>query len=306
MIRAFGSDKEHFLLHLARIQDRASVAQRQITSGYRVEKPSDAPNQLVDIMQLHLNLAQTTQTLTNLERAKSEVQANEAVLSNAVQILQDVTVAGAQGADAHATPEERQLLAGRIKEWHAELVRTANFNHSGRYQFSGEQDTVAPYTVDWAQANGVVRNHNAPETRLIEDARGNRYSISRRAQDIFDLRDSSDGLAAGNVFQAVHALSVALEANDPDAASSAMSMLRTASEHLNQELSTFGVAQNRLEASIDEAHKVQLRANTELAALRETDMPAAILELAQANMNLQAALGAQGQLPRTTLFDYLG
>ena len=306
MIRAFGSDKEHLLLHLARIQDRAAMAQRQITSGYRVEKPSDAPAQLVDIMQLHLEIAQSTQTLTNLQRAKSEVEANEAALSNAVQILQDVTVAGAQGADVHATPEERQLLAARVRDWHSELVRVANLSHTGRYQFSGEQDTVAPYSVDRTQATGVVRNHNSPDTRLIEDAAGNRYSISRRAQDIFDLRDSADAPAAGNVFQAVHALSVALEANDPDAAATAMSMLETASEHLNQELSTFGVAQNKLEASIDGAHKIQLRANTELAGLRETDVPAAILELAQANMNLQAALGAQAQLPRTTLFDYLG
>src|SRR5687768_1512348 len=102
MIRAFGSDKEHLLLHLARIQDRAAQAQRQITSGYRVEKPSDAPDQLVDIMQLHLDIARTTQTLTNLGRAESEVNANEAALRSAVQVLQDVTVAGAQGADAHA------------------------------------------------------------------------------------------------------------------------------------------------------------------------------------------------------------
>jgi flagellin-like hook-associated protein FlgL len=113
-------------------------------------------------------------------------------------------------------------------------------------------------------------------------------------------------LAPGNVFAAVRALSVALDANDPDAASSAMSMLETASEHLNQQLSTFGIAQNRLEASVDAAHQIQLRAASELAARRETDVPAAILELTQANTNLQAALGAQAQLPRTTLFDYLG
>jgi flagellar hook-associated protein 3 FlgL len=306
MIRAFGSDKEHLLLHLGRIQDRAAQAQRQITSGYRVEKPSDAPAQLVDIMQLHLDIAQTTQTLANLQRTQSEVNTNESALRNAVQILQDVSVAGAQGSDAHATPEERHLLAARIKEWHGELVRIANLHHSGRYQFSGEQDTVAPYSEDWTQPTGVVRNHNAPDTRLIEDGSGNRYSVSRCAQDIFDLRNSTDGLAAGNVFEAVRALSVALDANDPDAASTAISMLKAASDHLNQELSTFGMAQNRLKASVDDTHDIRLRATTELAALREADVPGAILELTQANMNLQAALGAQGQMPRRTLFDYLG
>jgi flagellar hook-associated protein 3 FlgL len=306
MIRAFGSDKEHLLLHLGRIQDRAALAQRQITSGYRIEKPSDAPDQLVDILELHVEIARTTQTITNLQRAVSEVDTNEAALRNAVKILQDVSVAGAQGADAHASPEERRLLATRVKDLHGELVRIANLHHSGRYQFSGEQDGVAPYTIDWTQPAGVVRNHNSPDTRLIEDAAGNRYSISRRAQDIFDVRDSADAIASGNVFEAVRALSVALDANDPDAAAAAMSRLGTASEHLNQELSSFGIAQNRLEQSVDEAHRLQLRATGALAALRETDVPAAVLELTQASVNLQAALGAQAQLPRTTLFDYLG
>jgi flagellar hook-associated protein 3 FlgL len=306
MIRAFGSDKDQFLLSLERIQDRAAKAQRQIGSGLRVEKPSDAPHQLVDILQLQLEIAQADQRLTNLQRATSEVDTNEAAMRNAVKILQDVTVVGAQGADSHASAAERKLLAERVREWHGELVRIANLHHSGRYQFSGDQDGVAPYANDWNQPSGVVRTHNSPDTRVVEDAGGNRYSISGRAQDIFDLRDSSDNPAAGNVFQAVHALSVALDANDPDAASSAMAMLDAASKHLNEQLSTFGVAQNRLEASVNQAQQIKLRATTELAKRREADIPAAIMELTQASTNLEAALSAQARLPRTTLFDYLG
>jgi flagellin-like hook-associated protein FlgL len=306
MIRVFGSDKEHFLLNIERIQDRAAKAQRQITSGYRVGKPSDAPHQIVDIVQLQLEIAQADQRLVNLQRAESEVKTNESALRNAVKILQDVTVAGTQGADAHADAGERQLLADRVREWHAELVRIANLHHSGRYQFSGDQDGVAPYAIDLAQPGGVVRSHNSPESRLIEDAAGNQYSISRRAQDIFDARDTSDLPAAGNVFRAVHALSTALEANDPDAASLAMAMLSTASKQVNEELSTFGIALNRLDASIDQAHQIKLRATTELASRREANIPEAVMELTQAGTNLEAALAAQARLPRTTLFDYLG
>jgi len=54
-----------------------------------------------------------------------------APLKGRVLIVDDVITAGTQGADDHATAEERSVLADRIKEWHTELVRIANLNYNG-------------------------------------------------------------------------------------------------------------------------------------------------------------------------------
>jgi flagellar hook-associated protein 3 FlgL len=306
MIRGVDSSTERFLSSLQRNQERSARAQRQITSGYRVEKPSDAPGDLPNIVGLQSRLVSVTQCLANLNLAKSEVDRNEAVLRQAVQIVQDLTVAAVQGVNATAGPEERALVAARIREWHSGLVRIANQDYNGRYDFGGDRDDVAPYAVDWQQPGGVVRAHNQPDTRQIEDAAGNRYSISRRAQDIFDLRDSADNAASGNVFHAVHAVATALEANDPGAAMDAIGQLKAAAGHLNHQLSAYGSLQNRVRDSIDQAKQAELRATARLAELRESDLPAAALELAQANTGLEAALNAQARVSRRTLFDYLG
>lgn len=306
MLRGSTNDRDHFLLQLDRIQQRAATAQRQIASGYRVTKPSDAPAAMLDIVDLQSKIAGSTQSLTNLQSAQSEVNYNEASLRQAVQMMQDVVVGGTQGVNATASPEDRKVIADRIRDLHSSIVRIANQDLNGRYQFGGDRDDIAPYSVDWSQPGGIVRAHNEPDTRLIEDSAGNRFSISRRAQDIFDLRDAADGFAPENVFNAIHALAVALDSNDPDAAINAVGMVKAAAVHLNNELARYGEAQNRVKAAIEQSRQTQLRATTQLAGIRETDLPAAALELTQANTNLEAALGARSLASRRTLFDYLG
>jgi flagellar hook-associated protein 3 FlgL len=306
MIRSLGSYNEQFLLDLERVQARAARAQAQISSGFKVNNLSDAPQLIAGIARSQLDIAKAEQAAINLQRVQAEVNNNEAALGVSVKILQDVIVAGAQGADDQATPAARDLLASRVKEWHSELVRIANSNYGGRYQFAGDQDQSAPYQLDWTQPGGVVRLNNAPDTRLIEDAGGNRFSVSSRAQDIFDARDASDAVAPGNVFDSLHDLSIALTAGDSTQISSALQKVREAHDHVIGKQADFGAAQNRVQEALEDANKKKLRATVELAAQREADVPAAILELSQSAANLEAALGAQARLPRTTLFDYLG
>jgi flagellar hook-associated protein 3 FlgL len=305
MIRAFGAEKEQFLLDVERTQERARRAQMQISSGFRINTVSDAPGEIVEVLSLQVELARATQARLNLERTKTDVDTNEATLRNAIEILEQVGVLAARGAGTQPSASERQLLADRIQDWHSELVRIANSHHSGRYQFAGDLDQQAPYQLDWTQPAGVVRLQDPSNSRMIEDAAGNRYAVSRRAQDIFDLRASDGSFQPGNVFQAVYSLAQALDANDTAGVDTAIGLVKQASDHLNAQLSFYGMTQNRLKDSIDEAHAIEVRVTKNLSERRDADLPAAILELNQAEMSLQASMGAQSRLPRTSLFDYL-
>ena len=44
----------------------------------------------------------------------------------------------------------------------------------------------------------------------------------------------------------------------------------------------------------------------ELGSAQDTDIAEALVELSLASVHLQAALGAQAKMPKTSLFDYLG
>ncbi len=49
-----------------------------------------------------------------------------------------------------------------------------------------------------------------------------------------------------------------------------------------------------------------MQLQTELSNIQDADAPTAIMELTQANTQLQAAFQMQAKMPHSTLFDYLG
>jgi flagellar hook-associated protein 3 FlgL len=306
MIRAFGLHKEMLLQSVERIQARAARAQTQLTTGYRINQPSDSPHDLARMAEIQGRLARSGQIRSNLERLVAEVDSNEAAVGQAVQILEHIRVAGVQAAGSLPSPAERGVLADRVRGWLDDLVRIANSHHGGRYQFSGDRDDVAPYKVDWTAPTGVVRAHNEPDTRVVEDFGGNRFAVSRRAQDIFDARDSMDSPAADNAFAAVYELVMGMETNDLPRISNGLARLEQATVRVSEELMTFGVIQNRVRDALEQARKAETQAISELSDVRDADAAEAITELQQATTSLQAALGAHARMPRSTLFDYLG
>ena len=83
MLNGFDPLAPRFLADLERIQERSQKAERQISSGFRVETASDDPDAVVEILRLGARLATNTQVQTNLTRVKSQVDASEAAVRQA-------------------------------------------------------------------------------------------------------------------------------------------------------------------------------------------------------------------------------
>jgi flagellin-like hook-associated protein FlgL len=195
------------------------------------------------------------------------------------------------------------------------LVAITATRSDNRYVFSGDADQVAPYTADPAQPDGVSAYAGSGSTRNMPHPGGGSFRIARTAQDIFD--DPGAG-----VFAAVHALRTALETGpvvdpaDPAyhgqyqaqtaAIDAALTGIRAAQEHLNGELSFYGVVQKWVADAIDFSNKLDIRLRSELPQLTEADLATEALELGQATIHRDAAMAARAQHPRSTLFDFLG
>jgi flagellin-like hook-associated protein FlgL len=190
-------------------------------------------------------------------------------------------------------------MGGEIRQLHDQLVSLSRSVSEGRYVFSGDLDGQALYTSDWSHPAGVVRSATAENTRKIHDVNGTEFQASRSAHQIFDDQ-------ANSVFAAVHALGLAMEANDRAAVEAAVPTITKALEHLNTQLSFYGVTQQRVEASINLNEKVRLLRKEELSSLQDSDMGEALVQFNMARVHHEAALGARARMPTSSLFDYLG
>jgi len=301
MIEAYNPQSAAFLAGLQMIQNRASQAQRELTTGYKINVISDSPNQIPNLLQDQANIAHNDQVTLNLGRVKSETDTAESALTTAITQLEHAQTLAAQGATDIASASERANLADQMGEVLQDLVNIAGTNVEGRYIFSGDNDQTVPYTIDLTQANPVSGYLGSPSTRKIEAPDGSLFSVSITAQDIFD-----SPTAANNVFQAVTNARNALASNDDNAIAAAVGQLSTADAFLNTKLAFYGMAQDKIANSTNDAANLETSLKTELSGIQDADMTQAITDLMQSQTQQQAALTSEAQLPRKTLFDYLG
>jgi flagellin-like hook-associated protein FlgL len=171
----------------------------------------------------------------------------------------------------------------------------------GRYIFSGDTDQRAPYTVDLTQASPVSAYQGSASTRVAQHPNGTTFPVALTAQTIFDSSDPST-----NVFVAIEGMRTALANNDSAAIQTSMDGLSKVSQYMNQQLAFYGTTQNKISEATDYGSTLQTQLQTQISNLQDADMTAAIQELTLGQTQQQAALESKAQMPRTTLFNFLG
>ncbi len=301
MIRSLDPQTEKFLTDLGHITRRFERAQREITSGRRINNASDDPDHIANLLQLRSELGQTEQIRFNLGRGKNEVDTAEQSLQHAVRLMERVSVLGTQGATGFIGIDQRRTIADEINLLLQELVSVSRTTAEGRYIFSGDSDSTAPYTFNPANPDPVGAYQGTASTRQMLHPSGTLFSIARTAQQIFD-----DPNPDKNVFDAVNGLRTALQNNDLNAAIAALTKVRTAEVHLNNQLAFYGSVQNQVAEALDFTFKQELRLRNQMSELQDADMTTAILDLNESRYQQEVALSTKAKLYRRSLFDYLG
>ena len=243
MISSVDAATAQFLAGLTRIQQRAERAQRELTTGLRINTVADDPNQIANLIQTQAQLARTQQLDSNLVRVKTEVDTAETGLQSAVALMDRAMTLGSEGESNLNTAQQRQAIAGELGSVLQQLVGISQTSVEGRYIFGGDSDQQVPYTIDLTLANPISAYAGAPATRQVELPDGSLVSASKTAQDIFDCPDVTQ-----SVFQTVNNLRVALLNNDQAGIDAALANVQSAGSYLNQQLAFYGTVQNRVAA----------------------------------------------------------
>ena len=119
--------------------------QMQLATGQRINRPSDDPVGLIDVMRLSSRLRDNEQYKANVKDALSWLTATESslsVLADNMNRVHELTVYGATGTLTSADREAISTEIQRIREQVKDLINTT---HSDRYVFGGTNTTRSPY-----------------------------------------------------------------------------------------------------------------------------------------------------------------
>ncbi|HUJ23043.1 MAG TPA: flagellin [Bryobacteraceae bacterium] len=306
MIQNLNPAANMFLADVSQVQNEINQLTNEVSSGLKISQPSDDPGDLVTLMQTRTALDVNSQTSNNLAQVLGNTQVAEQALQTASQLMSQALSLGTEGASTTVTASQRTAIAQQVSGILEQLVGLANTQSGTQYIFSGDQPQSASYALDPASPTGVdALLANPAATQQIADPTGVTFSVSLTAQQIFDDRNPDQTPAADNVFAAVNSLLVSLQANDQTGITNAINSLQTASDYLNTQLAFYGSVQDRIQNSQTFASQQNVQLQTQLGQIQDADIAQVAVQLTQDQTQLQAALTAQSQLPRTSLFNFL-
>lgn len=173
--------------------------QQQMTSGKRVQKPSDDPGAYETIGRLKDDRSNINQFLKN----SAQLQLSLATTDGALQSISDILHRGMElttsASDGTKSGQERISIGKEVDLLINQLVDIANTKSGGRYLFGGLRTDVAPYqaTIVGSQVTAVTYQGNTGVQELEID----KYIAGGSANKVAANVPGSDPTGTMAIFQ---------------------------------------------------------------------------------------------------------
>lgn len=280
-------------------------AQRRVSTGLRVHRPSDDPVAAAGILRTGGGLRALDQYGRNIDTAESRLREEEQALDTLTNLLSRAkelaTGTLSVSADASVLESAKREVEGLLDV----AIEQANLRHGSGYLFGGLTPDVQPFQdrradVPLTDPPSVDRFRAAG----AEPAGAHRVDIG--GSDWFATNhDGAEVFEETGVFEALDGLSRALDSGDTMEIAGAMNGLDSAFSGVQQRLSEVGARTNRLEVARANVEALDLTLQTLRSDLQDADMEEAVSDLIGRQIAYQSALLATSKIMSTTLTDYL-
>lgn len=277
--------------------ERLVEAQRQVSSGRRVSKPSDDPSAASSAVAERAQLAATEQYARAANSTASRLNVTDSVLSNIVETLTAVQSTALRGQGSTKTAAEREAAAQYLEGLRTSLLADFNVTFHGTYIFAGAAATTKPFV----ETGGVVGPYAGSTTEVSVD-----ISSVRSVAVGFNGEAITRGSDAEDVFAVLDDLIAAVRAGDDAGITTAVAGVARAFDRATTAQTRVGMALQAIETEQRRLQDLKLAATERLSQLEDADMVQAITDMTRADAAYQAALGATARSARLSLIDYLG
>ena len=137
-------------------QSQENTALQQISSGKRVNVPSDDPLAAAQMVGNQDQSNRADQYLQNIDTLTSQLQTADTAIGSAVAAITQAITLGVQGSTGTLSDANRQQIVQNLLGIQSQLVQLANTSVGGSYLFAGTASTAPPYALD---STSPVRRH---------------------------------------------------------------------------------------------------------------------------------------------------
>jgi flagellar hook-associated protein 3 FlgL len=273
---------------------RAAKLQDEVSSGRRIQTPSDDPAGTVTALQLRGQAARNTRYAANSSDALAWLSTADGTYSQVVSALQSARTLVVQGLNTGANDAtSRDAIASQLDGLRNTLLSLANTQYNGRPIFGGTTAGTAAF-----DSSGAYLGDSGSVTRAI--APGTTVAVNASGTDVF-----GDQAAGTSVFDLLQTLSGALRSDPPTLTGSALTDLDSALSRVSTAQATEGGVYQQVQDAQSTQTTVGTSIKTQLSGIEEVDMADAAVRLAAANSSYQAALQTTASIGQLSLLDFL-
>ncbi len=275
-------------------------SQERMSTGKKVNRPSDDPSGTSQIMAVMTDLDCTRQYLRNVDDGLSWLNQADAAMGNATSLLQQARRIAVQGANGTLTQEDMKLLAQQIDNIIDGMVDVGNTSLGGKYIFAGSNVGTQPFERNPLTGQVVFNGNNDKIERAV--FYGSVVQVNTDGQELFL---ASSGGGAPSIFDTLSHLYNALDSGDYAGVDNALGELDVSLDWLMQHRVTAGSRTTRLENLQSQMRDNEVRMTGVLSNLQDSDIARSTIEFQQKQLAYQAALSAGARMLQTSLLDYL-
>lgn len=277
--------------NLSRINDN----QNQLSTGRRINKPSDDPVGISFSLRYRSELSANEQFKSNADAAVSWLDYTDTTLNQANTVIQRVRELTVQATNGTNPQSALDAIKKEIDQLNEQLVNIGNSQFNGKYVFNGQKTDKQPYnltTADTDQADtGEIK---------FDIGVGVRVSANISGDQVFGRAGDND-----NIFLVMKDLSRELGLGNQGAIGAILGRLDSRNEAFLQTRADVGAKQNRIELSQARLEDISLNLQTLQAKEEDADIPGVITNLKTDENVYNASLSVGAKIISTSLVDFL-
>lgn len=281
-------------------RQRIAEAQQQISTGKRINRPSDDPQGAAAVITLRTTQSEIDQMKRNAATASDLLLQTDSDINTFEGLIERARTLLVQGGSDITSSDSKAIIATEIESLRTRMLALANSQRDGMYVFGGTRTSEPPYNPTTAVPAATASS----ERKLRIEPTIPPATIGFRAEQIF-----SD--ATGTIFSALETTAAALRGTgdpvaDRTAVLTGLDRMTSFTNRAGISRAMVGSQLSAAEAASQRLTEGSLAAERAVEIIEAADFAESAVRLTEGQTALQAIIQSRGSANRTSLIDYLG
>jgi flagellar hook-associated protein 3 FlgL len=292
----------NFISYINQHAENLLKTQEQIASQKRINKSSDDPIGMGQVLGYRTHLAVTDQYQENIGQGMTRLEFNEVTLDLASDLVNTARGLAENYSGSTLSAATRQSAALQVKDLYDQVMQMANSKFNGNYTFSGHATDTAAFSRD-ADFNATYNGDDGKFRIMVS----NKVEVDIVADGRKIFQNAANG--GVNIFDELKNLIDGLENPDPVAGSAQIQatakVLQDGRDQINSRRSEYAPVLYRLQATDEYLTNLRPKVEEAMATLEQADIPKAVVELQNLELAYETTLATAARIIQPSLLDFL-